>query len=234
METENQTSPLSPWPAPAGLLRAYHAMVKPIGSISNLDGTYCYYLHKKDLLGSTSRFCISDIRQYIEGQDRSEVVFSWQGGESTLLGLDFFRKVVELEQKYKKPNQRIENDLQTNGMLLDDEFSEERSAAAGNAVHPVRGAERFSAHSAAEFLLQYFINCNLQKGWFITWQPPPHGQLGSSQWQSMGGPVSRGSGTNYEAWLPARISDRTVLWQCCSSHRNSCLDDALTDFCFPS
>jgi hypothetical protein len=49
--------------------------------------------------------------------------------------------------------------------------SEERSAAAGNAVHPVRGAERFSAHSAAEFLLQYFINCNLQKGWFITWQP---------------------------------------------------------------
>jgi uncharacterized protein len=88
----------------------------------NLDGTYCYYLHKKDLLGSTSKFCISDIRQYIEGQDRSEVVFSWQGGESTLLGLDFFRKVVELEQKYKKPNQRIENDLQTNGMLLDDEW----------------------------------------------------------------------------------------------------------------
>lgn len=128
METEKQTSPLSAWPAPAGSLRAYHAMVKPIGSICNLDCAYCYYLHKKNLLGSTNNFRISDeileshIRQYTEGQDRSEVVFSWQGGEPTLLGLGFFRKVVELEQKYKKPNQRIENDLQTNGMLLNDEW----------------------------------------------------------------------------------------------------------------
>ena len=103
-------------------------MVKPIGPICNLDCTYCYYLHKKDLLGSSNQFRISDeilethIRQYIEGQDRGEVVFSWQGGEPTLLGLDFFRKVVELEQKYKKPNQRIENDLQTNGTLLNDEW----------------------------------------------------------------------------------------------------------------
>ena len=103
-------------------------MVKPIGPICNLDCTYCYYLHKKDLLGSSNQFRISDeilethIRQYIEGQDRGEVVFSWQGGEPTLLGLDFFRKVIELEQKYKKPNQRIENDLQTNGTLLNDEW----------------------------------------------------------------------------------------------------------------
>jgi uncharacterized protein len=103
-------------------------MVKPIGAICNLDCTYCYYLHKEQLLGSTKNFRISDeilethIRQYIEGQDRSEVVFSWQGGEPTLLGLEFFQKVVELEQKYKKPNQRIENDLQTNGTLLDGEW----------------------------------------------------------------------------------------------------------------
>ncbi len=103
-------------------------MVKPIGPVCNLDCTYCYYLHKKDLLGSSNQFRISDeilethIRQYIEGQDRGEVVFSWQGGEPTLMGLDFFRKVIELEQKYKKPNQRIENDLQTNGTLLNDEW----------------------------------------------------------------------------------------------------------------
>ena len=128
MGCEDESLALSAWSAPTGSQRAYHAMIKPIGSVCNLDCTYCYYLHKKDLLGSSNKFRISDeileahIRQYIEGQDRSEVVFSWQGGEPTLLGLDFFRKVVELEQKYKKPNQRIENDLQTNGTLLDDEW----------------------------------------------------------------------------------------------------------------
>ena len=105
-------------------------MIKPIGSICNLDCAHCYCLHKKDLLGTSNHFRISGeileahIRQYIEGQDRSEVVFSWQGGEPTLLGLYFFRKVVELEQKYKKPNQRIENDLQTNGTLLNDEWGD--------------------------------------------------------------------------------------------------------------
>jgi serine-type anaerobic sulfatase-maturating enzyme len=127
-DCQDTSASLSAWPAPAGAQRAYHAMVKPIGSICNLDCTYCYYLHKKDLLGSHTNFRISDeilethIRQYIEGQDRGEVVFSWQGGEPTLLGLDFFRKVVALEQKYKKPGQRIENDLQTNGTLLDDDW----------------------------------------------------------------------------------------------------------------
>lgn len=123
-----QMSDLSPAPRLAGATRTYHAMVKPVGAICNIDCTYCYYLHKKELLGSNSKFQISDeilethIKQYIEGQDSEQVVFSWQGGEPTLLGLEFFQKVVELEQKYKKPNQRIENDLQTNGTLLDDEW----------------------------------------------------------------------------------------------------------------
>ena len=116
-------------PAPPSTVRRYHAMVKPIGAICNLDCTYCYYLHKKELLGSSSRFRMSDgilethVRQYIEGQDGSEVVFSWQGGEPTLLGVEFFRKVVNLQKKHKRPNQRIENDLQTNGTLLDEEWA---------------------------------------------------------------------------------------------------------------
>jgi uncharacterized protein len=119
---------LSAFPVQAGARRSYHAMIKPVGPICNLDCSYCYYLHKQDLLGSPSKFRISDeileahIQQYIEGQDRDEVVFSWQGGEPTLLGLDFFHKVVALEQQYKKPNQRIENDLQTNGTLLNDDW----------------------------------------------------------------------------------------------------------------
>jgi uncharacterized protein len=105
-------------------------MVKPTGSLCNLNCAYCYYLHKEKLLGSSNGYRISEqvlethIRQYIEDQDGDEVVFSWQGGEPTLLGLDFFRQVVALENKYRKPQQRIENDLQTNGTLLDDAWCE--------------------------------------------------------------------------------------------------------------
>jgi uncharacterized protein len=115
-------------PASGSLVRSYHVMVKPIGSLCNLNCTYCYYLHKEQLLGTKSKFRMSDevlethIRQYIEGQDGDEVVFTWQGGEPTLMGLPFFEKVVALEQRYKRPGQRIENDLQTNGTLLDDDW----------------------------------------------------------------------------------------------------------------
>jgi uncharacterized protein len=121
-------SDLSPWPAPPGGKRAYHVMIKPVGAICNIDCTYCFYLHKKELLGSSSKFQITDdildthIRQYIEGQDAEEVVFTWQGGEPTLLGLEFYEKVVELQRKHKKAGQRIHNDLQTNGTLLNDEW----------------------------------------------------------------------------------------------------------------
>jgi uncharacterized protein len=116
------------WTPAPGATRRFHAMVKPIGSACNLDCKYCYYLSKESLLDQHRGERIPDdrleefIRQYIEGQDGQRVVFSWQGGEPTLLGLDFFRKVVELEEKHKKPNQRIENDLQTNGTLLNEEW----------------------------------------------------------------------------------------------------------------
>ena len=87
-------------------VRRIHVMVKPTGSLCNLNCTYCYYLSKQELLGKPESGVISDetletfIRQYFEGQNHKEVVFSWQGGEPTLLGLDFFRKVVRLEKKY--------------------------------------------------------------------------------------------------------------------------------------
>jgi uncharacterized protein len=122
------TDPLLPLPIHPGTKPRFHAMVKPTGAICNLDCAYCYYLHKEELLGSNSKFRISDevleahVRQYIESQRGDEVVFSWQGGEPTLLGLGFFENVVALEKKYQRPNQRIENDLQTNGTLLNDEW----------------------------------------------------------------------------------------------------------------
>ncbi len=109
-------------------VRRIHVMVKPTGSLCNLNCTYCYYLSKQELLGKPESGVISDdtletfIRQYFEGQNHKEVVFSWQGGEPTLLGLDFFRKVVRLEKKYCPSHVRCENDLQTNGTLLDDDW----------------------------------------------------------------------------------------------------------------
>jgi uncharacterized protein len=115
-------------PPPPGAKRRFHAMVKPIGSACNLNCAYCYYLSKEKLLDQQRGKRMSDdlleeyIRQYIQGQDGEQIVFSWQGGEPTSLGLDFFRKVIELEKKYQPAHQRIENDLQTNGTLLDDDW----------------------------------------------------------------------------------------------------------------
>lgn len=111
-------------------IKRMHVMAKPIGALCNLNCSYCYYLSKQKLLGIPRDQHIPDdvletfIRQYIEGQNYKEVVFSWQGGEPTLLGLDFFRKVVALEKKYCPPHVRCENDLQTNGTLLDDAWCE--------------------------------------------------------------------------------------------------------------
>jgi uncharacterized protein len=104
-------------------------MVKPGGSLCNLDCAYCYYLHKDELLQQPKAPRMSDavleahIRQYIEAQTGDAVVFSWQGGEPTLLGLDFYRRVVELQTRCARPGQRIENDLQTNGTLLTAEWA---------------------------------------------------------------------------------------------------------------
>lgn len=111
---------------PKGDFYRFHTMIKPSGAQCNLDCTYCFYLHKEDLLEQSRSPRMSEslleahIRQYIAAQTGDEVVFTWQGGEPTLMGLDFFRRVVALQQAHKKPGQRIENDLQTNGILLDD------------------------------------------------------------------------------------------------------------------
>lgn len=114
---------------PAGGRRRFHMMVKPVGAQCNLDCPYCFYLHKEQLLGQPPQPRMSDallkqhIRQYLEAQTADSVVFSWQGGEPTIAGLDFFRRVVALQARYRRPGQQIENDLQTNGVLLDEEWA---------------------------------------------------------------------------------------------------------------
>jgi uncharacterized protein len=110
--------------------RRFHVMAKPTGSACNLDCTYCFYLHKDELLQQEAHCNMSDevlenfIRQYIDGQDGEQIVFSWQGGEPTLMGLEFFHKVVKFQKMNQKPGQKIENDLQTNGILLNDRWAE--------------------------------------------------------------------------------------------------------------
>lgn len=113
---------------------AFHVMTKPIGPICNLDCRYCFYLEKEDLYEQERRkerpswqmpddVLESYIRQYIEGQDIPEISFAWQGGEPTLLGVRFFRRVVELQDKYAQiTGKKVVNALQTNGTLLDDEW----------------------------------------------------------------------------------------------------------------
>ncbi len=108
--------------------RRFHVMIKPAGSACNLNCAYCFYLSKATLPGGPGTGRMSDetlealIHQYIRGVTGPEVVFSWQGGEPTLMGLDFFRRVVELQKKHAQPGQGVENDLQTNGTLLDDDW----------------------------------------------------------------------------------------------------------------
>jgi len=121
--------PGDPLEAPASKGR-FHITIKPIGSTCNLGCAYCYYLPKAQLLKQSGERRMDDallercIRQCVEAQDGSEIVFTWHGGEPTLLGLDFFHKVVELQNSYRPRGQRILNDLQTNGTLLNDEWCE--------------------------------------------------------------------------------------------------------------
>ncbi|MEM7132909.1 MAG: anaerobic sulfatase maturase [Chloroflexota bacterium] len=106
---------------------AFHVMLKPRGAICNLDCTYCYFLSKEELYPGSGFRMADDLlenytRQYIQAQKVNEVTFAWQGGEPTLMGLDFFQRAVELQQKYRKPGMTIHNALQTNGTLLDDSW----------------------------------------------------------------------------------------------------------------
>lgn len=107
--------------------RAFHLMLKPAGSLCNLDCNYCYYLDKADIYGGreprmSPEMLETVIRKYIEANDVPEVQFNWHGGEPTLLGLDFYRRAVELEKKYAGDKQ-VFNTIQTNGTLIDADWA---------------------------------------------------------------------------------------------------------------
>lgn len=106
---------------------AFNIMLKPAGSLCNLDCHYCYYLDKAEIYrGREPRMSLdmleTVVREYIRANDVPEVTFNWHGGEPLILGLDFYRKALEFEQQYAD-GKIIHNTLQTNGTLLTEEWA---------------------------------------------------------------------------------------------------------------
>ncbi|MFQ5682453.1 MAG: anaerobic sulfatase maturase [Candidatus Binatia bacterium] len=106
--------------------REFQIFTKPIGAICNLDCHYCYYLKKEQLYPKGESFRMTDcmleeyIVQHIEASPSPVINFSWHGGEPTILGLDYFRKIVSFQRKHRPSDRRITNGIQTNGTLLDE------------------------------------------------------------------------------------------------------------------
>ena len=102
---------------------AFNIMIKPAGSLCNLDCNYCYYLDKSESIYGGREHVMSRenletcVREYISANDVSEVTFNWHGGEPLVLGIDFYEKAVELQRKYCG-DKVIHNTLQTNGTLI--------------------------------------------------------------------------------------------------------------------
>jgi len=106
---------------------AFHVLIKPTGAICNLDCKYCFFL-SKEMLYPGSPFRMADdlletyLKQLLESHRAPEVDVAWQGGEPTLMGLDFFKRSIELVNKLKCFGQQIQYTIQTNGTLLNDEW----------------------------------------------------------------------------------------------------------------
>ncbi|MHC5037475.1 MAG: anaerobic sulfatase maturase [Planctomycetota bacterium] len=109
-------------------MKAFSLLIKPAGADCNLRCEYCFYLEKAALYPDTPRPRMSDevlekiVKSYL-ASEQSTHIFGWQGGEPTLMGADFFRKVTDLQQKFGKRGAVVANGLQTNGLLIDDAFA---------------------------------------------------------------------------------------------------------------
>jgi uncharacterized protein len=107
--------------------RAFHVLAKPTGAICNLNCAYCFFLSKENLYPN-SHFRMPDeiletyLRQYLAAQKILQANIVWQGGEPTLMGLEFFQRSVQLVEQLKKPRMQISYAMQTNGTKLDDDW----------------------------------------------------------------------------------------------------------------
>ena len=106
---------------------AFNLMIKPAGSLCNLDCHYCYYLDKAEIYhGLQPKMSLEMLEtiteQYIKANDVPEVTFNWHGGEPLVMDLDFYRKAIEFQQKYAE-GKTIHNTIQTNGTLITHEWA---------------------------------------------------------------------------------------------------------------
>ncbi len=128
-QTRSGVSPAGAAGGAADRRTAFHLLAKPTGPICNLDCEYCFYLSKEALYPG-DRFRMGDdlfetfLRQYIGSQPDGEVTIAWQGGEPTLVGVEFFRRAVELAERFRRSGQQLQHTIQTNGTLLTDEWCE--------------------------------------------------------------------------------------------------------------
>jgi uncharacterized protein len=117
------TLPVLPADGPPG----FHLLAKPSGSTCNIDCTYCFFLSKEALYPNEknrmSEVTLETyIRQLLESHRTPQVTVAWQGGEPTLMKLDFFKRSLEFVEKYRRPGQTVKHTFQTNGLLLDDDW----------------------------------------------------------------------------------------------------------------
>ncbi len=161
-ETVLASAPVTPRTRPRTAPPYFHVLAKPTGAVCNLDCKYCFFLSKETLYPG-SRFRMSDtvleayVRQMIEGQSGPQVSLAFQGGEPTLMGLDFFRRAVAFARKHAPRNAQVEYSLQTNGTLLDKrwfDFFRENSFIIGLSLdgpQPMHDAYRVDKGGAPTF-----------------------------------------------------------------------------------
>jgi uncharacterized protein len=119
---------MSTLPAPADAATGFHLMAKPIGALCNLDCDYCFYLEKENFYPERERFRMPDevleayVRNYVASQPTPVVEFTWQGGEPTLMGLEFFERAMAFQRKHAD-GKEIRNTLQTNATLINEDWA---------------------------------------------------------------------------------------------------------------
>jgi uncharacterized protein len=174
-------------------MRPFSLLIKPASADCNLRCGYCFYLDRRDLYPETSQHRMSDemlealIRGYM-ATNQAQYVFAWQGGEPGLMGLDFYRRVVELQERYGRESAGVANAMQTNAMLLDDEFARHlaryrflvgasldgppdihdryRCNALGKGSHAdvLRGISRLKRHGVPFNILTLVSDANVRRG----------------------------------------------------------------------